>query len=192
MRVLNIVAPHKTFGPPGHSGGFFRSSPSCIVRQQRAHIWHAGIPRCISQAREPNDVRKADGHVCCISILTFPWRRLLPPPQLSTFPLLHLYISNSVCPVNTHARLLFICLHWKKASGWSPWQHSRGVLRVYWNRWAIFCLSPESLAFSYTRLHVQILQRFAASSQPASVRRLYTFWWGKREYLTTVWGHICL
>ncbi len=125
----------------------------CVVRQQRAHIWHAGIPRCISQAGELQWRSKGR------------WASMLHKhPFLSLIPTSVPFTECasrflSVCPVNTlmhtHTGLLVFCsfvsIERRHLAGHRENTPER-VLRIHWNRWAIFCPSLERVCFSPTHL----------------------------------------
>lgn len=87
--------------------------PVCIVRQQRAHIWHSEMPRCISQSGELQWRSKGRWASMLhkhpfLSLMTY-------SPHLHTSHLLCLYISLTVCPVNT---LSFVHLSLLKGGIW--------------------------------------------------------------------------
>lgn len=119
--------------------------PVCIVRQQRAHIWHSETPRCISQSGELQWRSKGRWASMLhkhpfLSLMTY-------SPHLNTSRLLCLYISLTVCPVNTLSS--FVSIERRHLAGHRENTQER-VVRIPWNRWAIFCLSPERDCFSPT------------------------------------------
>ncbi len=97
----------------------------CVVRQQRAR---RNTQMHFTSRRAPMTFERQMASM----LHKHPFLSLMASsPYLRTFHWMCLYISLCVCPVNTlmHTHrfvcLLFICLYWKEASGWSPWKHSR-------------------------------------------------------------------
>ncbi len=97
----------------------------CVVRQQRAR---RNTQMHFTSRRAPMTFERQMASMLHKHLFL---SLMASSPYLRTFHWMCLYISLCVCPVNTlmHTHrfvcLLFICLYWNEASGWSPWKHSR-------------------------------------------------------------------
>lgn len=154
---------------------FIRNAHTCsslsrtgVVRQQRAYIWHAGIPRCISQAGELQ--WRSKGRWASM-LHKHPFLSLMASsPYLRTFHWMCLYISLCVCPVNTlmHTHrfsLSFVHLSLLKGGIWLV--TVKTLQRGYWGFTEIdepfsAHLLRESVFLPHTPLYIQIPSCFVA------------------------------